>query len=316
MIENAFVSIDDPEQAQQLADSMDAKQLHRHLDQWVKSYFPVATRFLNQYHWSFMQAEYATDVVFRHQNDFQPLYENIVRAAVLNVKADQVATFLGRKLTGQYRDELGNDFSTRIQGTRIRHSMGATSIKLYDKFGMIARIECTSNDVSFFKHRREVEQRNGEIVMRNAPLRKSIYSLKMLRKLMGAANERYLSFMATIEHPGSGQKACDKLSRPSKVKERSYRGFNLFLQDDQELLLTIIRGEWNISGFRARDLRSKIKGLSSSRASYLIKRLRTHGLIKKVASCYKYYLTQFGRRVLATVLKLKQELVVPSLCQL
>ena len=40
--------------------------------------------------------------------------------------------------------ELGTDFETRIQGTRIKHHMGAAAIKLYDKFGLIGRIECTT----------------------------------------------------------------------------------------------------------------------------------------------------------------------------
>ncbi|MFH0341403.1 MAG: hypothetical protein ACHBNF_04585, partial [Chromatiales bacterium] len=55
----------------------------------------------------------------------------------------------------------GNDFHTRIEGTRIRHHMGPASLKLYDKFGLMARVECTANEVSFFKHHRFVEQRNG-----------------------------------------------------------------------------------------------------------------------------------------------------------
>jgi hypothetical protein len=46
-----------------------------------------------------MQVEYATDVVFRKQAAFQPLYEAIVRTAVQVIKAEHVATFLGRQLT-------------------------------------------------------------------------------------------------------------------------------------------------------------------------------------------------------------------------
>ena len=315
MLDNAFLSIASPEKAQALSDSLEATQLHRHLDRWAATYCPITSHFRSHYHWSFMQVEYATDVVFRRQSEFQPLYENIVRSAAVDVKADQVATFLGRKLVGQYRDEVGNNFNTRIMGTRIRHTMGPNSIKLYDKAGLIARVECTSNNISFFKCRREVEQRNGEIVMRNAPLRKTIYSFKPLRKLMNAANQRYLAFMTSIEHPGSGQKACNRLSIPAKVKMRSYRGFNLFLQEDFNVFITLMRGEWAISGFRARDLRNHISQLTPSRSSYLIKRLRTHGIIKKVGHCYKYYLTKFGRNVIATVLKLKQQLIVPDLCQ-
>jgi hypothetical protein len=57
---------------------------------------------------------------------------------------------------------MGNRYNVRIEGTRVRHSMGMASIKMYDKFGQILRIETTAKDISFFKHYREVEQRNGE----------------------------------------------------------------------------------------------------------------------------------------------------------
>jgi hypothetical protein len=50
------------------------------------------------------------------------------------------------------------------------------------------------------------------------------------------------------------------------------------------------------------------------RIPYLLKLLRTHGLIKKVGHRYKYYLTQFGRRVLVATLKLREYVVIPSLC--
>ncbi len=260
-----------------------------------------------------MQVEYATDVVFRRQADFQPLYERIVRAAVHVIRAENVATFLGRKLTAASGDEVGNDFSTRIQGTCIRHHMGPASIKLYDKFALIARVECTANNVTFFKHHRWVEQRNGKRVFKLASLRKNIYSLHDLRQLMSAANTRYLAFMACIDNPDAGQKAIGKMAGRIKMKGRSFRGFNLFLADDYRLFLTLGRGQWTISGFRAADLRNHIPGLTPGRSSYLLKRLRTHGLIKKIGHCYKYYLTKLGRRVLVTSLILREYFVQPSL---
>jgi len=121
-----------------------------------------------------------------------------VRTAVHAVKADNVATFLGRKLCGQYRDELGNDFQTRIQGTRIKHHMGKAAIKMYDKHGLILRIETTVNDVSFFKHHRRVEHRDGSWEMKTAALKKSIYSLPELMELLRAANRAIWSYL----HPG------------------------------------------------------------------------------------------------------------------
>jgi len=62
----------------------------------------------------------------------------------------------------------------------------------------MARVECTTNDASFFKIHRWVEQRDGWQQWKLAPLRKNIYSLRDLRKLMNAANERYLAYMAAI----------------------------------------------------------------------------------------------------------------------
>ena len=311
--DNAFLSIADPERAQHIADSLNARRLHQHLDAWALRFCPVVKHFRSGYHWSFMQTEFATDVVFRRQPTFQPLYEAIVRTAVHVIKAEQVATFLGRKLTNAYRGEVGNDFSTRIEGTRIRHHMGPVSIKLYDKFSLIARVECTANDVAFFKHHRYVEQRNGERVFKLAPLRKSIYSLNDLRQIMLAANNRYLAFMACIDNPDAEHKALAKMAAPVKSKGRTFRGFNLFLNPDYQLFLTLARGEWAISGFRAANLRKHIPDLTPGRSSYLLKRLRTHGLIKKVSRSYKYYLTKLGRRVLVTALVIREYFVQPTL---
>jgi hypothetical protein len=311
--DNAFLHIADPLEAQRLADSLDAATLHRQFHEWAQRFCPVLGHFRNGVHWSFMQVEYATDVVFRQQARFQPLYEAIVRTAVHVIKAEHVATFLGHKLSANYQGEVGNDFSTRIQGTRIRHHLGPASLKLYDKARVIARVECTANDVTFFKHHRYVEQRNGERVFKLAPLRKSIYSLGDLRRLMHAANDRYLSFMACLDNPNAAQKALAKMAAPAKLKGRSLRGFDLFLDPDYRLFLTLARGEWSISGFRAGDLRQHIKALTPGRASYLIKRLRTHGLIKKVAHTYKYFFTKLGRRVVVTALVIREYFVQPNL---
>lgn len=48
-----------------------------------------------------MQTEYSTDLVFRSQEALAPLYEQLSREAVLAVKAEQVAMFLGKKITPQ-----------------------------------------------------------------------------------------------------------------------------------------------------------------------------------------------------------------------
>ena len=90
-------------------------------------------------------------------------------------------------------------------------------------------------------------------------------------------------------------------------------GFDLFLDPDYRLFLTLSRGKWSISGFRAGDLRKHIPDLSPGRASYLLKRLRTHGLIKKIGHAYKYFFTKLGRRVVVTALVIREYFVQPTL---
>jgi hypothetical protein len=313
MLDNVFVRIDDFDKAQKLADNVDVRRIHQQLDKIVKQYCPIIRHFTNTYHWSFMQVEYATDIIFKRKSDLKPIYDEIVRTAIHSVKPENISTFLGRKLHGGYRDEMGNTFNTRIEGTCIKHRMGNVAIKMYDKFGVVLRVETVANDVSFFKHHRRVEHRDGTWEIKTAPLKKSIYSLPMLIELMKASNRRYIEFISAIDDPSSGIKDLNKISRSVKEDDRSYRGFNLFDGNDLELFSAIVRGEFNISGFSNRCLRKVIKNKKGHQVSRLLKRLRKHGLIKKIGKTYKYYLTALGRRVTATALKLREMYIIPSL---
>src|SRR5512144_558733 len=68
LLDNAFIEMEDFAKAQQFSDSLQVKALHRRLDQVAKMYCPVIRHFPSGYHWTLMQVEFATDVVFRHQS--------------------------------------------------------------------------------------------------------------------------------------------------------------------------------------------------------------------------------------------------------
>ena len=97
---------------------------------------------------------------------------------------------------------------------------------------------------------------------------------------------------------------------------RSYPGFNLFDASDEALLIAIARGEFNISGMKNKTLRRFLPDKTTGQVSRMLKRLRLHGLIKKVARSYKYYLTQFGKTVITTALKLRELVIIPQLALL
>jgi hypothetical protein len=57
--------------------------------------------------------------VFHRQARLQAIYGNLIRTTIHTVQPDDIATFLGKRLNGNYQDEMGNRYNVRIEGTRI-----------------------------------------------------------------------------------------------------------------------------------------------------------------------------------------------------
>ncbi|MGH2644155.1 MAG: hypothetical protein ACRDE2_09415 [Chitinophagaceae bacterium] len=191
--------------------------------------------------------------------------------------------------------------------------MGKASIKMYDKFGHILRIETTINDVTFFKHYREVIHRDGSSTQKEAAMKKNIYSLKPLREIVSASNNRYLEFISAIDDNTIGHKKLEKATEPQKVNDRNYKGLNFFSKADKKIVHILARDEFNIYGFRTKNLAKQLIEYSSAQLSRLIKRLRVHGLIKKIGNSYKYYLTALGKEIIACSQKVINIVMIPQL---
>ncbi|MFQ5408689.1 MAG: MarR family transcriptional regulator [Anaerolineales bacterium] len=310
--DNAFLEIGDFEVANQLSAQFDIQHLHAKLDALANRYCPIVAAHNLEYHWSIMQAEFASDLVFKRQATLQAFYPHLLENLIQAVKPADVATFLGRKLHGNYQGEMGNRFNVRLLGTRLKHQMGPVTLKLYDKFNLVLRIETTVVNVSFFRHYRKVHHRDGSISTQWAPMKKTIHSLPALQEQLQAANRRYLKFISDIETPEVGVKKLHQLAETKVAHQRRYKGFNLFTEEDTSLFRTLLRGEFAISGFANKDLRRSLPHKNAGQVSRLLKRLRVHGLIKKVGKRYKYYLTAFGRQVAAMALKLREMVVIPG----
>jgi hypothetical protein len=311
--DNAFIRIADFARAQVLADTFKPDLLHRHLDRYARLCCPVLDVFEQQYHWSIMQAEYSTDLVFKSEHILRALYEQLSREAVLAVKAEQIASFLGKKLTPQLAAEIGSRLSTRIEGTCIKHRFASCSIKLYDKFARILRIETTTNDVSFFKHHRKVEHRHSRPTREVAPLKKSIYSLTDLREILLGCNQRYLEFLSSLDDHSSGTRLLERVTQPKPDGDRRFKGLNFFDRNDHQLLRAVQRPQFNIHGIARRDLMQFLPELSPSRLSRQLRRLRLFGLIKRAANTYRYYLTRTGRLVIAAFERLTTFIIAPAM---
>ena len=312
-IDNCYIDIEDFAAAQKISDRFSIKILHQILDQYGRLFCPVQDALEASYHWSIMQAEYSTDIIFKTQKVLQEIYEDLVKTAIHTVKPDHIATFLGRKLVGQYQGEMGNRYNVRLEGTCIRHQMGSVSIKMYDKFRQVLRIETTVNKVKFFQHYRTVEHRDGSQDKKMTSMKKNIYSLAPLVKCLKASNRRYLEFISAFETDERGRHDLNRTSHSVKENGRNYSGINFFDSKDLKFLLAISRGEFCIRGFQNKNLKKYLIDMTCSQISRLLKRLRVLGIIRKASHCYRYYLTHLGKRVIAAGLKLKEMFLIPEL---
>ncbi len=313
MADNAFVRIDDWARAQELADSLSPDQLHRALDRYAAQCCPVSDAFGQSYHWSLMQVEYATDLAFRSTTTLSPLYEQLIRETVLSVKAEQIATFLGRQIMPLLAQEIGSQFSTRIEGTCVKHRFGKCSIKMYDKCGIVLRIETTTNDVSFFKHHRKVEHRNGPPTRGIAPVKKTIYSLIDLREILLGCNRRYLAHLSALDDFSAGVRALGRVTRSREVDGKTVKGINFFEPGDNALLHALQNPGVNIAGIRRAELLPDLEMFSPDRLSRQLRRLLDIGVIKRITGTYRYYLTKAGRAATAAAERLKQATIVPAM---
>jgi hypothetical protein len=304
MVDNAFVEIGDFAKANQLAQCFNCEQLQAKLDEFAHRYCPAVSQLQLQYNWTLLQVA-----------GLQAFYPHLVERLIQAVKPADIATFLGRKLHGNYQDEMGNRFNHRWLGTRIKHQMGPVTLKLYDKFNLILRMETTVNQVNFFDQRRQVQHRNGSTSTKWAPMKKTIHSLPPLCDCLHAVNQRYLKFISDIDLPLLGVKKLHQLTITQLDHNHRYAGFNLLSEEHSSLLSLLLSGEFFINGFTNKLLRTKLANKSSAQISHLLKRLRVHGLLKKVNRSFKYYLTDFGRQAATLALSLRQTIIIPTLAQ-
>jgi hypothetical protein len=139
--DNAFAEVGDWRKAQDLSDDFAVAELHARMDRAVGRYVPDLAP-LGRYHWSIAQAEYATDIVFRSAADLAPLYDHLLRTSIHAVKADDIATFLGRSPTNPGDHQIGGDFSIPAS---TAHACATT----WDQ----PRSRCTTSTASFFASR-------------------------------------------------------------------------------------------------------------------------------------------------------------------
>jgi hypothetical protein len=323
--DNCFRWIEDVAAAQKLLDQQGTVNWSEVLEELAKQFNPIyQPDFADlglHYYWSTYQSEWASDVLFRSAEDLSELYPRLIHHGMRTFASGDVMRFLGRKVcldgrvNPRFRGEVITDLKERPEGVRIKHRVGANSIKLYDKSGSVLRVETTVNDPRDFKVYR---RKQGESDSKPAwlPLRKHVADLPRRVEVSQKANERYLEALAAIEDPTPLRQLLDPLCQPKKWKGQRVRALNPLAADDAALLAAVVRGEFLLNGFRNRDLAALLftqpprspeeRRRRSAAVTRKLRLLRAHGLIHKVPHTHRYLVSDTGKTTITALLAARE----------
>jgi hypothetical protein len=313
--DNAFTQIDRPDQAQQLADRFPRLPWVKLLAGWARRVNPLLGQaWLGQrdYYWVIDQAEYSTDVLFRGRAALAELSPRLLDHAVLKFSAQDILTFLGRRLHPCFDGEVLTDCKKdRLPGARVKHRVKNNWLKMYDKFGLILRVETVINQPREFKVRRR-RTRQGRLRMVWCPMNKGVANFYHYHAVARAANHRYLDGLAVVDPPQATAKHLDRVCEPVQSHGRRRRGLNPLRAGEQELFLAVLRGEHRLHGLRNRDLAAQLFGSAAAgpaqrrrrtaQVSRLLHLLRAHGLIAKIPHTHRYRVTAKGEAIMSAAI--------------
>ena len=315
-LDNCIVQVADWQQAQRLLDQQVEFAWPAALQDIAERIHPTFAEVFGdypvEYYWTVHQSEWATDVVFRSRRALAQLYPRLVSASISTFASPDVMRFLGKKLHGNFVGEVLSDYRRRREGIRVKHSLGANSIKMYDKHGVSLRVETTLNDPSPFKIMRAAEG-NPDGAKSPRPMRRGISDLASRTQLSQAANERYLQALASLEVQHPLQHLIAPVCRATVWQGRRHRALRPWSQEDSLLLQTISGGEFVLHGLRNRDLLAAVypdalgspaeRTHAAARVTRKLRLLRAHRIIRKVESSHRYLLTENGRAVVTPILQ-------------
>jgi hypothetical protein len=312
--DNCFIKLKDSVAAQALLD----EQLHTDwaqvlsalLDQCHPLHCQICAPLGQGYYWSVAQSEYATDLIFKDAQSLAALYPQFLHHGIRSFASPDVLRFLGQRRPTRCQGQVSSTLKQRPEGVRIRHSVNANSLKLYDKQSLVLRVETTINDPKQFKIYRASEK-DPEQLLKWLPLRFGVADLWRRAQVSQAANRRYLEALASTTGKTPLYKEALAVCQAIILKGQRYRALNPWTEEDGALLEAINRGEFRLNGLRNRDLRAllypKITDAKHHRrqAAAITRRLallRAHGILQKVSSTHRYQLTKAGQRIVTALL--------------
>ena len=239
------------------------------------------------------------------------IYPMLTRGAIEAFSCCDVMRFFSKRLYSNCTDDISSDYREREEGVRIKYHINSNSIKAYDKATNL-RIESTLNATGDFRAYRASE-RDPNGPKKWLAMGKGIVDLNRRAEVCQAANERFMTALASLDTDVTVRELVEPVCRPKTVDGRRVRALRPWTDPDRSILAAINDGAFCINGFRHSDIVQRLypKGITDDREkrrvqgriSRFIRLLRDHGLVAKVPKTYRYTVTEKGRRIITAILR-------------
>ena len=204
------------------------------------------------------QLEYTSDAIFQDRSKLNHLFPRLLHHALVTFSASDILTFLGRNLSGNCLGEVLTDCQKkRHPGARVKHRMKQNCIKMYDRFGLVLRVETVINSARELRVRR-TRPRNGKPAKAWCPMNKGATHRASYQRVSRAANDCYRNALAVVQDPTPADQPVAELTKSMDHRGRRYSGFNPGRMDDIRVFQAVLSGAHELRGFHNSDIRHQL----------------------------------------------------------
>jgi len=296
-LDNGILACEDPRLMQRLMDGLDEKKIERVFRKWLARLphpFTRADRAAGYlYELSVLQAEFSWTHVFDKPVHGRQFFEQVIHENLDLGRPDQISLIFERRVTARTPGRFRTRVVTEGVIPSLHLSYKRSKIKQYFKEGRALRTETTINDP------------------RDFGVGKRLSNFSALMRIGHRANERLLEVQRLSHDCFTGAERLEQLQKPQCVNGQ--RASSLRLADPRVIALLAALCQFRVTGqFSNRDLRPAVAQLLGvvleayrpNAMTYDLRRLRLHGLIRRLPATHRYCLTPEGMRVVYFVTRL------------
>jgi DNA-binding PadR family transcriptional regulator len=306
-LDNGVLSCADPDRLQALSDGLSAEKIDALLRTWLRRlphpFTPADRQAGYLYDVSILQAEFSLTQVLDRPVSGRIFFEEVIRENLDIGRPDQVQLIFERRVNrrtpGRFRTRVITEGVTPSLHVDYKH----TRIKQYHKEGRALRTETTINDTRDFR------------------IGKRLKNLPALREVGFQANRRLLDVQRISHDCNLGEDAFNQIQQPIEVNGQRSAALRFADPLVQALLSVLLLFRLLPRGFSNADLRERlapllgipVKEISQGRMTYNLRRLRLHGLIKRIPKTHRYQVTDFGLRSALFLTRVYARILRPGL---